>query len=159
MAEYTAHVEWTRGDASFTDQRYSRRHLVHFDGGVTMPASASPHVVPVPMSDPSAVDPEEAFVASLSSCHMLWFLAIAAKRRFVVDRYEDRALGVMGKNAEGRQAMTVVTLRPAVTFSGERVPTRAELDALHELAHHECYIANSVRTEVRCEPVMPADSA
>ena len=99
------------------------------------------------------MDPEEAFVASLSSCHMLWFLSIAAKRKFCVDRYFDAATGVMEKNAEGRLAMTVVTLKPQVHFSGERLPTRAQIDQMHHQAHEECFIANSVKTDVRCEPV------
>jgi organic hydroperoxide reductase OsmC/OhrA len=106
------------------------------------------------MSDASAVDPEEAFVASLSSCHMLWFLAIAAKRKFRVDRYFDAAVGTMGRNAEGREAMLTVTLRPEVLFSGEHLPTREELADMHHEAHDECFIANSVKTEVRCEPVI-----
>ena len=105
------------------------------------------------MSDASAVDPEEAFVASLASCHMLWFLAIAAKRGFIVDHYADAAVGVMARNAAGRMAMTRVTLRPHVAFSGERRPTAEELDALHHKAHEECYIANSVTSDVRVEPV------
>ena len=121
MAHYTAEVLWLRGEQAFTDNRYSRRHTLRFDGGVEVPGSSSPHVVPLPMSDASAVDPEEAFVASLSSCHMLWFLAIAAKRRFCVDRYFDAAVGTMGRNAEGREAMLTVTLRPEVLFSGERL--------------------------------------
>ena len=154
MAHYTAEILWLRGEQAFTDNRYSRRHAVRFDGGVEMPGSSSPHVVPLPMSDASAVDPEEAFVASLSSCHMLWFLAIAAKRRFRVDRYFDAAVGVMGRNAEGREAMLTVTLRPEVLFSGEHLPTREELADMHHKAHDECFIANSVKTEVRCEPVI-----
>ncbi len=105
------------------------------------------------MSDATAVDPEEAFVASLSSCHMLWFLSIAAKRKFCVDRYFDHALGVMGKNAEGKVAMLTVTLKPEITFSGEQTPSRAQIDQMHHEAHEECFIANSVKTEVRCEPV------
>src|SRR5262245_60924184 len=121
-AEYTSVVEWSRGGARFTDNRYSRGHVWRFDGGVAVPASSSPHVVPLPLSVAAAVDPEEAFVASLSSCHMLWFLSIAAKRGFVVDDYRDEAVGVMEKNAEGRLAMTRVTLRPAVRFSGDRAP-------------------------------------
>ncbi|WP_024301664.1 OsmC family protein [Pseudogulbenkiania sp. MAI-1] len=153
MAQYSAEVLWLRGEQDFLSNRYSRRHLLRFDGGVEVPGSSSPHVVPVPMSDASAVDPEEAFVASLSSCHMLWFLSIAAKRKFCVERYFDAAVGVMEKNAAGKMAMTVVTLRPEVTFSGERIPTRQELDAMHHEAHEECFIANSVKTEVRCEPV------
>jgi hypothetical protein len=154
MAHYTAEILWLRGEQAFTDNRYSRRHAVRFDGGVEMPGSSSPHVVPLPMSDASAVDPEEAFVASLSSCHMLWFLAIAAKRRFRVDRYFDAAVGTMGRNAEGREAMLTVTLRPEVLFSGEHLPTREELADMHHKAHDECFIANSVKTEVRCEPVI-----
>ncbi|AGW92363.1 MULTISPECIES: OsmC family protein [Cupriavidus] len=153
MSAYTAEVLWQRDGQDFTGNRYSRRHVLRFDGGVEVPGSSSPHVVPLPMSDPGAVDPEEMFIASLSSCHMLWFLSLAAKQRFVVDRYIDAASGVMEKNADGQMAMTVVTLRPQVTFGGEREPTREELDALHHAAHDACFIANSVRTEVRCEPV------
>lgn len=156
MSEYTTELLWQRDGQDFLDNRYSRRHRIRFDGGVELPGSSSPHVVPLPMSDASAVDPEEAFVASLSACHMLWFLGLAARRRFCVDRYEDKAVGVMARDAEGRMAMTVVTLRPDVAFSGERVPTRADIDELHHAAHDACYIANSIRTEVRCEPVYPA---
>jgi organic hydroperoxide reductase OsmC/OhrA len=153
MAEYSAEILWQRGEQDFLDNRYSRRHLLRFDGGAEVAGSSSPHSVPLPMSDAAAVDPEEAFVASLSSCHMLWFLAIAAKRKFCVDRYADAAVGVMARNAEGKTAMTVVTLRPEVHFSGERLPTREQIDQLHHEAHEECFIANSVKTEVRCEPV------
>jgi organic hydroperoxide reductase OsmC/OhrA len=155
VADYYAEISWMRGDQPFLDNRYSRRHLLRFDGGLEVPGSSSPHVVRAPYSDPAALDPEEAFVASLSSCHMLWFLAIAAKRRFVVDRYVDAAIGVMARNEQGKMAMTLVTLRPAVTFSGEHQPSRDELEQLHHKAHEECYIANSVKTEVRCEPVFP----
>ncbi|WP_332774606.1 OsmC family protein [Polaromonas sp.] len=153
MAQYSAEILWQRGEQDFLGNRYSRRHLLRFDGGAEVAGSSSPHVVPVPMSDAAAVDPEEAFVASLSSCHMLWFLSIAAKRKFCVDRYADAAVGVMAKNAEGKTAMTVVTLRPEVQFSGERLPTREQIEQLHHEAHAECFIANSVKTEVRCEPV------
>ena len=153
MSHYSAEVLWVRGGDDFLDNRYSRRHLLRFDGGLEVPGSSSPHVVPLPMSDASALDPEEAFVASLASCHMLWFLSIAAKHGFCADRYLDTASGMMAKNAEGKLAMTVVTLRPEVIFSGGRLPTRAELDQLHHAAHASCYIANSVRTDVRCEPV------
>jgi organic hydroperoxide reductase OsmC/OhrA len=152
MAEYRSTVEWSRGGAAFTDHRYSRGHRWMFDGGVEVPASSSPHAVPVPLSVEAAVDPEEAFVASLSSCHMLWFLALAARRGFVVDSYRDDAVGVMAKDEGGKLAMTVVTLRPDVRFSGERQPSAEELDALHHQAHEECYIARSVKTDVRCEP-------
>ena len=154
MTEYTAEIFWERGAQDFLKGRYSRRHVMRFDGGAEVAGSSSPHSVPLPMSDAAAVDPEEAFVASLSSCHMLWFLAIAAKRKFCVDRYTDAAVGVMAKNGQGKMAMTVVTLRPEVVFSGDRLPTREQLDQLHHQAHEECFIANSVRTEVRCEPVV-----
>lgn len=153
MSHYTAETLWERKDADFLDNRYSRRHLLRFDGGLEVPGSSSPSVVPLPMSDASALDPEEAFVSSLSSCHMLWFLTMAVKRKFRVDRYFDAATGVMEKNAEGKVAMTVVTLHPEVAFSGERQPSREELHKLHHDAHEACFIANSVKTEVRCEPV------
>lgn len=153
MSHYSAETLWERKDANFLDNRYSRRHLLRFDGGLEVPGSSSPSVVPLPMSDASALDPEEAFVSSLSSCHMLWFLTMAVKRKFCVDRYFDAATGVMEKNAEGKVAMTVVTLHPEVAFSGEKLPTRAELDKMHHDAHEACFIANSVKTDVRCEPV------
>ena len=153
MSEYTVTVTWERGEQRFTDNRYSRGHTWAFDGGVQIPASSSPHAVPLPYSKADAVDPEEAFVASLSSCHMLWFLSIAAKRGFCVDSYADDAVGLMEKNPSGRLAMTRVTLRPKAIFSGERLPTAAELQAMHHEAHEECFIANSVKTDVRCEPI------
>lgn len=153
MSHYTAQTLWERKDANFLDNRYSRRHLLRFDGGLEVPGSSSPSVVPLPMSDASALDPEEAFVSALSSCHMLWFLTMAVKRKFRVDRYFDAAVGVMEKNPEGKVAMTVVTLYPEVTFSGEHQPSREELAKMHHDAHEACFIANSVKTEVRCEPV------
>lgn len=153
MADHTAEVLWLRGEQPFTDKRYSRRHVLRFDGGLEVPGSSSPHVVRPPLSDASAVDPEEAFIASLSSCHMLWFLAIAAKRGLRVDRYFDAAAGVMGKNAEGREAILTIVLRPETHFSGARVPTHDEVVAMHREAHEVCFIANSMKTDVRCEPV------
>ncbi|GHA75090.1 peroxiredoxin [Formosimonas limnophila] len=154
MSQYTALTQWTRHDnEAFTDNQYSRRHDATFDSGIILPMSSSPHVVPLPYSDASAVDPEELFVASLSSCHMLWFLGIAAKKRFCVDNYHDHAVGVMAENAQGKLAMTAVTLRPKVTFSGERLPTREQIEQMHHLAHESCFIANSVTTDLRCEPV------
>jgi organic hydroperoxide reductase OsmC/OhrA len=122
--EYTAGVHWTRGEALFTDNRYSRGHRWRFDGGIEVPASSSPHVVRAPLSVEAAVDPEEAFVAALSSCHMLWFLSLAAGGGWRVDEYSDQAVGVMGRNPSGRMAMLRVTLRPRATFSGSRLPTR-----------------------------------
>jgi organic hydroperoxide reductase OsmC/OhrA len=153
VATHVATIRWSRGGRPFADHRYSRAHVWRFDGGAEVRASSSPHVVPVPMSDASAVDPEEAFVASLASCHMLWFLDLAARGGFVVDAYEDAAEGVLAKDAEGRLAMTVVTLRPKATFSGAKRPAPAEVEALHLRAHERCFIAASVRTAVRCEPV------
>ena len=152
MSTYTAELVWERGAQEFLSNKYSRRHRIRFDGGAEVLGSSSPSVVPPPGSDPAGVDPEEAFVASLSSCHMLWFLAIAARRGFVVDRYEDQPTGILERNAERRFAMSVVTLRPKITFSGDKVPTAEELEQLHHKAHEECYIANSVKTEVRVEP-------
>jgi organic hydroperoxide reductase OsmC/OhrA len=153
MAHYTAEILWERGTQDFLGNRYSRRHALRFDGGAELAGSSSPHVVPLPLSDASAVDPEEMFVASLSSCHMLWFLSIAAKNKFCVDRYVDAATGAMAKNENGKLVMSIVTLKPDVTFSGERKPTRAQLDAMHHEAHEECYLANSVKSELRCAPV------
>lgn len=156
MSRYTAATIWVRGDQDFLGNRYSRRHVLRFDGGLDIPGSSSPHVVPVPYSDTSAVDPEEMFVSSLSSCHMLWFLSIAAKRRFAVDSYSDVAVGVMEKNSDGKQAMSLITLNPEVEFSGDKLPSRAELDKMHQQAHEQCFIANSVKSDVRCEPVYGA---
>ena len=154
MSEHTAEVVWERNGAVYTDNRYSRGHRWRFDGGIEVPASSSPLSVPPPLSVAAAVDPEEAFVASLSSCHMLWFLSIAAKRGFVIERYRDAAVGQLAKDSKGRMAMTVVTLRPDVTFDGPRRPSRGELDALHHEAHDRCFIANSVTSQVRCEPIV-----
>ena len=153
--EHGAVVEWVRGGQPFVDGRYSRRHALRFDGGAEVAGSSSPSVVPAPLSDPAAVDPEEAFVASLASCHMLWFLSIAAKRGFRVDRYSDAATGVLGRDAESRSAVTTVTLHPDVRFSGDRIPSSEEIRSMHHAAHEACFIANSVRTDVRCEPVLP----
>ena len=153
MSEHTATVHWQRDAQTFTDKRYSRRHEWRFDGGAVVAGSSSPHSVRLPYSDPAAVDPEEAFVASLSSCHMLWFLDIASRAGWVVDDYRDDAVGLLAPNAEGQLAMTVVTLRPAVRFGGDTQPDAAELQGLHHQAHTDCFIANSVKTDVRCEPV------
>lgn len=152
MAIYTAETIWVREYEAFVDGRYSRAHLLRFDGGIEVPGSSSPHVVPVPYSVASAVDPEELFVSSLSSCHLLWFLSIAANQGFIVDHYHDVAEGVMERNQVGKLVISVVTLRPLVLFAGDRQPERQELVALHHQAHDECFVANSVKTEVRCEP-------
>ena len=153
MSQYTAVITWERNGAVFTDNRYSRGHRWNFDGGVEVPASASPRVVPLPLSVADAVDPEEAFVAALASCHMLWFLSLAAKQSFLVESYRDEAIGVMAKNADGKLAMTQVTLRPRVMFAGDKRPSAAQREAMHHEAHERCFIARSVKTEVRCEAV------
>lgn len=152
MAEYNAEVIWTRNGEVFTDNKYSRGHLWRFDG-IEVPASSSPHVVKIPQSIAEAIDPEEAFVASLSSCHMLWFLHIAAKGGFVVDQYRDSAVGVMGKDASGKLAMTRVTLHPQTVFAGSTKPSWNDVLVMHHEAHEQCFIANSVKTVVTCEPV------
>jgi len=154
MSTYTATTAWQRDGQPFTDRRYSRHHEWRFDGGAVVAGSSSPQVVPLPYSDAAAVDPEEAFVASLSSCHLLWFLDLACRAGWLVDTYHDDASGVLAKNADGQLAMTVVTLRPAVRFAGERQPDAAEIHRLHHAAHAACFIANSVRSDVRCEPVI-----
>ncbi len=151
MHTYEATISWSRGEQKFTDNRYSRAHDWSFDGGVRVPASSSPSVVPEPMSVAANVDPEEAFVAAVSSCHMLTFLWIAARSGFVVDSYLDKAAGVMEKNDEGRMAITRVTLRPHIVFSGARTPSQEELGHMHHQAHEECFIANSVKSEVLVE--------
>ena len=151
---HTAVIRWNAGDADFLAKRYSRAHTWTFDGGTVVPASSSPHVVRLPMSDASAVDPEEAFVAALSSCHMLWFLDIASRAGVAIASYEDAAEGRMGRNAAGKLVVDLVTLRPRVRVTGGRAIDAAELAALHHEAHEECFLANSVRCEIRCEPVV-----
>lgn len=152
MSEYRTTVAWSRGDAPFTDNRYSRGHTWRFDGGIEVPASSSPHVVPLPMSIAAAVDPEEAFVVSLSSCHMLWFLSLAAQKKWTVESYRDEAVGTLARDSQGKMMMSRVTLYPDVGFSGPRLPDPAEVRALHHRAHEECFLANSVKTDIVCEP-------
>ncbi|KQS57336.1 peroxiredoxin [Brevundimonas sp. Leaf363] len=150
MSEYTAGIDWRRGDQPFGDNRYSRAHDWRFDGGAVVRGSSAPSSVPVPMSDPAAVDPEEALVAAASSCHMLFFLAFAAKAGFVVDRYRDAALGIMGPDDRGRTAITRITLRPRIDWSGD-APSAEALADLHHRSHAHCYIANSLRGEIVVE--------
>lgn len=150
--DYSATIVWQRSNAEpYTDNRYSRAHQWRFDGGAVVEASSSPKVVPLPLSVEANVDPEEAFVAALSSCHMLFFLSYAAQRGFVIDHYEDRAVGTMGRNAQGQTAMLRVVLRPHIEFSGAKRPSAADIDALHHRSHEDCFIANSVKTEVVVE--------
>jgi len=153
MPFHTAVISWYRNDVPFSDNRYHRSHQWKFDGGITVPASASPHVVPVPLSDPSAVDPEEAFVASISGCHMLWFLSIAARRGFIVETYRDEAEGEMGKISSGKMAMTRVRLNPKVDYAGGSRPSGEEEAGMHQQAHENCFIANSVNAEITVHPV------
>ncbi len=149
MADYTAVIEW-RSDGGFAEGRYSRAHIWRFDGGATVPASASPHVVPPPMSDPAGVDPEEALVASASACHMLWFLHLARDSGLDVAGYRDEARGTMGKDERGRMAMIRIALRPEIEFAGDP-PSADLLERLHHEAHERCFIANSLRTEIVVE--------
>ena len=149
MSKHAADLDW-RSDGEFVSGRYSRRHLIRFDGGVSIACSSSPSVVPEPMSDASAVDPEEALVASVASCHMLWFLSLAQAAGFDILSYSDRAEGEMGRIAPGRMAVTRIVLRPVVDFAG-REPDPAELDRLHHQAHERCFIANSLKTEIVVE--------
>ena len=151
MHTYEARVAWKRNGAKFTDLRYSRGHEWSFDGGVRLTGSSSPSSVPVPYSVVEAVDPEEALVAAASSCHMLTFLYLAAKRGFVVESYEDDAVGVLEKNAQGKLAITRITLRPKIEFTADKTPSASELEALHHSAHEECYIASSIKSEVVVE--------
>ena len=150
MSEYRVTLEWTGGAPAgdFLKLRYSREHRWTFDGGIEVPASSSPSVVPVPWSNPRAVDPEEAFVASIASCHMLTFLFVAAKAGFAVASYRDDAVGAMTKTPVGVAWVSRVTLSPKITYAGDRAPSAEELARLHHAAHEECYIANSVKTEI-----------
>jgi organic hydroperoxide reductase OsmC/OhrA len=147
MSEHKINLTWKRGDAPFEYEKYSRDHTWKFDGGHEMQASAAPAY----LGNPKNVDPEEAFVAALSSCHMLTFLAAACKKKFVLDEYTDEAVGQMEKNADGKLAITRVTLKPKLKFSGEKQPTEQELDEMHHFAHDQCFIANSVKTAVTVE--------
>ena len=150
MQQFFATVTWQRDGQDFAGQRYSRGHAWQFDGGLTLPASSSPLSVPLPMSVAENIDPEEALVAATSSCHMLFFLSLAAQRGYVVDDYRDAAVGELGKNARGRLAMTRIVLRPRIAFAGAP-PSPEALAALHHDAHERCYIANSLTADVVVE--------
>jgi len=155
MHKYEAYVRWKRGDANFRDGKYSRGHEWRFDGGTVVPASASPLAVPPPGSVPAHVDPEEAVVAAASSCHMLWFLSIAAKAGFIVDDYQDDARGEVGKGPNGRERFSRIVLRPVIRFSGDVIPTSTQIQEIHRKAHEECFIANSLKADVVVEPADP----
>jgi organic hydroperoxide reductase OsmC/OhrA len=147
MSEHKATISWSRGAREFTYEAYSRDHTWRFDGGIEVAGSAAPSY----KGSPACVDPEEAFVAAIASCHMLTFLAVAARRRFVVESYEDDAVGLMEKNDAGKLAVTRVALRPRIAFGGSPLPSPADLEQLHHLAHENCFIANSVKTEIVIE--------
>ena len=152
MSHYRATIHWQRSDnEKFNDNKYSRKHLWTFDEELEVPATASPHVVPLQFTEAAAVDPEEAFVASLSSCHMLWFLSLAADNGYVVEEYKDIADGVLEKNRDQKLSMTKVTLYPVVTFSKDAAPDQETFDELHHSAHEKCYIANSVNTKINID--------
>jgi organic hydroperoxide reductase OsmC/OhrA len=152
MSDHKASLRWTRSGPDFIRGKYSREHTWTFDGGLTVPASPSPSVVPAPWSNTANVDPEEAFVASISSCHMLTFLWVASKEGFIADSYEDEAVGVMTKNERGVPWVSAVTLRPRIVWSGDKLPTPSDLERLHHRAHEGCFIANSVRTRITVKP-------
>lgn len=155
-SEHYATVIWGRGEQNFLDKKYSRQHVWRFDDGCEVAGSCPPSkLIPVPMARPDAVDPEEGLVASLSACHMLFFLALAAKAGYRIDRYEDEAVGVLGKNERGKTYMERITLRPAITFSGDKLPDASAVDELHQRAHAECFIANSLRSEIVIDPPAP----
>ena len=151
MHQYRADIEWTDSDNAFQSGKYSRAHVWRFDGGIEFPASASPQVVRPPLTREDAVDPEEAFVASLASCHMLTFLYVAYKAGFVIRAYRDQAVGTMAKTDAGQYWVATVRINPEIAFEGKQ-PSAAELAGLHEQAHRECYIANSIKTEVLIGP-------
>jgi organic hydroperoxide reductase OsmC/OhrA len=152
MSEHSVKVVWKRQlEETFTDNKYSRGHTWAFDGGAVDAASSAPSIVPLPYSVEANVDPEEAFIASLSSCHMLFFLAIAGKRGFVIDQYIDNAIGIMEKDNEGKMSITKVSLRPEATFGGDKQPSLDQLEKMHHQSHDQCFIANSVKAEVVVE--------
>lgn len=153
MSEYKATIKWKNTGPDFLKGKYSREHTWSFDGGVTVNASSSPAVVPVPYSNPAYVDPEEAFVASASSCHMLTFVWLASRQGFQVETYEDEAIGIMAKNEKGVPWVSSITLNPKITYGGEKQPTQTELERLHHQAHEQCYIANSIKTSVQVKGV------
>lgn len=153
MSEHKATIRWTRTSPDFLNGKYSREHTWSFDGGVTVPASPSPAVVPAPYSNAANVDPEEAFVAAISSCHMLTYLYLASQQGFQVDSYHDEAVGSMTRNEKDIPWVSLVTLRPKIAYSGEKLPAPAEERHLHHSAHEQCYIANSIKSEVRVEGI------
>jgi organic hydroperoxide reductase OsmC/OhrA len=148
MSEYKATIHWNRTSPEFVAGKYSREHTWTFDGGVTVPASSSPSVVPLPWSNPACVDPEEAFVASVSSCHMLTFLYLASREGFQIDSYKDEAVGLMTKDEKKVPWISAITLNPKIAYGGQKTPSPADEQRLHHLSHEQCFIANSIKTVV-----------
>jgi organic hydroperoxide reductase OsmC/OhrA len=151
LSEHKAVIRWTHSQGDFLKGTYSREHSWTFDGGVTVPASSSPAAVRIPFSNPANVDPEEAYVASLSSCHMLTYLYIASRKGFEISSYEDEAVGMLTKNEHGILWVSSVVLHPRITYAGPKTPTREEVDQMHHAAHEQCFIANSVKTDIKVE--------
>jgi organic hydroperoxide reductase OsmC/OhrA len=149
MSEHKATIRWTRAGDEFLKGKFSRAHTWSFDGGLTVPASASPAAVPVPYSTPANIDPEEAFVAAISSCHMMTYLWVAYRNGFIIDSYEDDAVGVLTKNEKGIPWVSLVTLHPKIAYSGDKTPSAEDIERFHHLAHDNCFISNSVKTEVK----------
>jgi len=158
VSEHRATITWKRTGPDFLKGKYSRAHTWSFDGGLTVPASPSPSVVPAPYSNPAGIDPEEALVASISSCHMLTYVYLAQRAGFQVESYEDEAVGVMTRNARGVPWLSRVTLDPRIVYGGEQRPSAADEERLHHRAHDECFIANSVKTEIVVQGLGPAPS-
>ncbi|MDZ4404294.1 OsmC family protein [Prosthecobacter sp.] len=152
MSKHTAAIHWQNHGPDFLKRQYSREHAWHFDGGAVVSASPSPHIVPAPWSNAASVDPEEAFVASVASCHMLWFLHVAINAGFLAESYDDNAEGVMTKNERGLLWISQITLRPHIIWGGAKIPTADEIAHLHHLAHEQCFIANSIKTDVQVQP-------
>ena len=151
MSRHTATIRWKNTGPNFLSRRYSREHTLHFDGGAIVPGSPSPQIVPAPWSNVANVDPEETFVASVSSCHMLWFLHVACDAGFLAESYDDEAEGFMTKNERGVLWISQITLRPRIIWGGTKQPTADEIVRLHHLAHEQCFIANSIKTDVNVE--------
>ena len=152
MSKHTAIIRWKNHGPDFLKRRYSREHTLHFDGGAVVAGSPSPQIVPAPWSNPAGVDPEETFVAAVASCHMLWFLHVACDAGFVPETYEDEADGLMTENERGVSWISQITLWPRIMWSGEKHPTTEEIEHLHHLAHEQCFIANSIKTDVTVKP-------
>ncbi|MEE2640215.1 MAG: OsmC family protein [Planctomycetota bacterium] len=155
--KHQARITWALGQHDFLNNQYSREHTWSFDDGLVIPASSSPGVVPLPWSAENAIDPEEALVASASSCHMLWFLDLARQDNRVVEYYSDQASGRLGKDSSGRIAITSITLRPEIRFSANQAPSAEELAELHSEAHRRCFIANTLKCPVHVEPPCPEE--